>query len=68
MQLPTPESVLGNFDDASFTYNGITTRFFRKGDKFMVNTDGEDGNRCHDDECDDDEQDGHQSLRTAWEP
>ncbi len=43
MQLPNPESVLGNFDDASFTYNGITTRFFRKGDKFMVNTDGEDG-------------------------
>lgn len=30
--------------------------------------DGEDGDRCHDDERDDDEQDGHQSLRTAWEP
>ncbi len=35
--------MLGNFDNASFSYNGITTRFFRKGDKFMVNTDGEDG-------------------------
>ena len=43
MQLPSEESVLGDFDDAAFTYNGITTRFFRRGDKFMVNTDGEDG-------------------------
>ena len=43
MQLPTKETVLGDFDDATFTYNGVTTRFFREGDKFMVNTDGEDG-------------------------
>ena len=43
MQLPDPNTVLGNFDNASFTYNGITTRFFRDGDKYMVNTDGEDG-------------------------
>ncbi|MCB1690313.1 MAG: tetratricopeptide repeat protein [Halioglobus sp.] len=43
MQLPDEKTVLGDFDNASFTYNGITTRFFRKGDKFMVNTDGEDG-------------------------
>ncbi|MEZ5501843.1 MAG: multiheme c-type cytochrome [Halioglobus sp.] len=43
MQLPAPDTVLGNFDNASFTYNGITTRFFRNGDKYMVNTDGEDG-------------------------
>jgi len=43
MQLPTPATMLGDFDNASFSYNGITTRFFRKGDKFMVNTDGEDG-------------------------
>ena len=43
IQLPDADSVLGNFDDASFKYNGITTRFFRKGDKYMVNTDGEDG-------------------------
>jgi len=43
MQLPSPETVLGDFDNASFTYNGITTRFFRKGGKYMVNTDGEDG-------------------------
>ncbi len=43
MQLPTPDTVLGDFDDASFTYNNITTRFFRDGDRFMVRTDGEDG-------------------------
>jgi Tfp pilus assembly protein PilF/ssDNA-binding Zn-finger/Zn-ribbon topoisomerase 1 len=43
MQLPTPDTVLGDFDDASFTYGSITTRFFRDGDKFIVRTDGEDG-------------------------
>ena len=43
MQLPTPDTVLGNFDNASFSYNGIATRFFRDGDKYMINTDGEDG-------------------------
>ncbi|TDG15656.1 hypothetical protein E2F43_05375 [Seongchinamella unica] len=43
MQLPGPDTVLGNFNNASFSYNGITTRFYRDGDKFMVRTDGEDG-------------------------
>jgi tetratricopeptide (TPR) repeat protein/ssDNA-binding Zn-finger/Zn-ribbon topoisomerase 1 len=43
MQLPTPDTVLGDFDDARFTYGSITTRFFRDGEKFMVRTDGEDG-------------------------
>jgi len=43
MQLPAYDTVLGNFDNASFTYNGVTTRFFRQGEKYMVNTDGEDG-------------------------
>ena len=43
MQLPNRSTVLGNFDDAQFTYNNITTRFFRDGDKYMVQTDGEDG-------------------------
>lgn len=43
IQLPGPDTVLGDFNNASFSYNGVTTRFFRKGDKFMVNTDGEDG-------------------------
>ena len=43
MQAATEQTVLGDFDDASFTYNGVTSRFFRRGDSFMVNTDGEDG-------------------------
>ena len=43
MQLPTTDSVLGDFNNTSFTYNGITTRFFRDGDKYVVNTDSEDG-------------------------
>ncbi len=43
MQLPTAQTVLGDFDNASFEYNGITTSFLRKGDSFVVRTDGEDG-------------------------
>ena len=43
MQLPTSESVLGDFDNATFTYNGITTSFYQKADKYFVRTDGEDG-------------------------
>jgi len=48
----TPESVLGDFDDAEFThqggrgetaFRGVTSRFFRRGEKFFVNTDGPDG-------------------------
>ena len=43
MQLPTGETVLGDFNDAQFQYGDITTRFYREGDNFMVRTDGEDG-------------------------
>lgn len=43
MQRPTAETVLGNFDNQTFTYSGITTTFTREGDKFFVRTDGEDG-------------------------
>ena len=43
MQLPTTDSVLGDFDNATFEYAGVTTRFFRRGDAFIVETDGEDG-------------------------
>jgi len=37
------KSVLGDFKNATFNYNGIITTFFKKDDKFMVNTDSEDG-------------------------
>ena len=43
MQLPGPDTVLGDFDDAEFTYNGVTTRFFQRDGQYMVRTDGEDG-------------------------
>jgi len=47
MQQPTEETVLGDFNDATFTYNEITTRFFRRDGRFFVRTDGEDG-KLHD--------------------
>ena len=40
MQLATQDTVLGDFNDTSFTYNGVTTRFRRSGDSFTVETDG----------------------------
>jgi hypothetical protein len=39
----TPENVLGDFDNAEFTAHGVTTRFYRDGDAFRVDTDGPDG-------------------------
>ena len=39
----TEKSVLGDFSDATFDYYGVRSRFFRKGDKFLVETDGPDG-------------------------
>ena len=43
MQPATAETVLGDFDDATFTHLGATTRFFRRDDRFFVNTEGPDG-------------------------
>ncbi|MEX2315672.1 MAG: multiheme c-type cytochrome [Pirellulales bacterium] len=43
MELATDESVLGDFNNAAFTRLGVTTRFFREGGKYMVNTEGPDG-------------------------
>ena len=43
MDLATDESVIADFDDAVFERLGVTTRFFRDGDRFMVNTEGPDG-------------------------
>jgi len=39
----TTDTVLGNFDDASFDYYGVKSRFFKKDGKFYVETDGPDG-------------------------
>lgn len=43
MQPATPATVLGDFNDARFVYNKVVTTFFRRGEKFFVNTDGPDG-------------------------
>ena len=43
MQHASTTSVLGNFDNASFDYFGVHSRFFKKDDKFLVETDGPDG-------------------------
>ena len=39
----TDKSVLGDFNDASFQYFDVQSRFFRKDGKFFVETDGPDG-------------------------
>ncbi|WP_194791534.1 tetratricopeptide repeat protein [Pseudomonas sp. UFMG81] len=36
-------NVLGNFDDVSYDQDGVQARFYRKGDAFFVNIEGEDG-------------------------
>ena len=43
MQAPSETAVLGNFKQASFKYNGVTTRFYRRGGRYWVRTDGPDG-------------------------
>ena len=43
MQEATAATVLGDFNNASFNYHGIVSRFFKRGDTFYVNTDGPDG-------------------------
>ena len=43
MDHATDKSVLGDFNDASFDYYGVQSRFFRKDGKFLVETDGPDG-------------------------
>ncbi len=43
MASATPDSVLGDFDGAEFTYNGVTSVFSRRGDDFFVRTEGPDG-------------------------
>jgi tetratricopeptide (TPR) repeat protein len=43
MQHASPESVRGNFENAHFTYNGVTSTFFRREGRYYVRTDGADG-------------------------
>lgn len=43
MQEAIEKTVLGNFADARLTYRGVKTRFFRRGGRSFVNTDGPGG-------------------------
>lgn len=45
MAVATDETVLGDFADAVFEKNGITSRFYKKDGKFFVNTRGAKGER-----------------------
>jgi tetratricopeptide (TPR) repeat protein len=40
---PSEKTVKGNFDNITHTANGVTSRFFKKGNKYFINTEGEDG-------------------------
>jgi tetratricopeptide (TPR) repeat protein len=43
MDYATDKTVEADFNDTTFEYQGVKSHFFRKGDKFMVNTEGPDG-------------------------
>jgi predicted CXXCH cytochrome family protein len=43
MQIADESSVLGDFDDAELTYNGVTSTFSRRDGRFFVRTDATDG-------------------------
>ena len=43
MQHANEKTVLGDFSNQKFTYNGITSTFFKKDNQFFVNTDGPQG-------------------------
>ena len=47
MKAPSEKTVVGNFNDAKFTYYGTESSFFRRDDKYFVRTDGPDG-KLHD--------------------
>ena len=38
MQLPSPTTVLGDFSDVTVKFHNIETRFYRDGDKYLVDT------------------------------
>ncbi len=43
MSVANDSTVLGDFNNAEFTYKGITTKFYKKGRKFFVFTEGAGG-------------------------
>ncbi len=43
MQVATEDTVLGDFSGTDFAHQGVTSKFFRRDGRFMVRTDGPDG-------------------------
>ncbi|BDC99492.1 hypothetical protein PEPS_17730 [Persicobacter psychrovividus] len=43
MQIAMDTTVLGDFNDKTVTLNGIKSHFFKKGNKYFINTEGKDG-------------------------
>ncbi len=43
MQEANADTVLGNFNNTTFTNFGVTSRFYKQGESFFVQTDGPDG-------------------------
>ena len=43
MDLATPDTVLGDFDHIELDHHGVSTQFWRDGDRFLVRTEGPDG-------------------------
>lgn len=43
MQVASDSTVKGDFNNVVFTADGVTTRFFKRNNKFIINTQGEDG-------------------------
>ncbi|WP_197442556.1 tetratricopeptide repeat protein [Lignipirellula cremea] len=43
MDVATPESVLGDFNNAEVTHHDVVSRMFRDGDRYMIHTEGPDG-------------------------
>jgi predicted CXXCH cytochrome family protein len=44
MQVASPATALGDFNDSRFIHNDVTSRFFTKDGQLFVETDGSDGN------------------------
>ncbi|MFQ5540449.1 MAG: multiheme c-type cytochrome, partial [Candidatus Binatia bacterium] len=47
MDVATEETVIGDFNNSTFTQHGVTSTFYKKDGKFFVHTDGRDG-KLHD--------------------
>jgi len=43
MELPAPDTVLGDFSDSSFEHQGVTSRFTERDGQYLVSTEGPDG-------------------------